>query len=293
MDKYLSPFISAYRQNSSTQHILIHLLVEWSEGLDNNFVVEGVLMDLFKAFYCIPHDLLIAKLRAYGYDHYLVQYLYSYLDNRKRCVHINHEKSSLQNITSGVPQGSIVGSTLFNLFFNDFLLFILIASVHNFADDSSLSNIVKASDSLKHPLESECKVAIKLFHENKIIVNPDNFQAIVLDKHRSSNSEVKFIIGSEQIQEVPSVDILGIAIDDKLNFNLHMDKICLKSANQLNALTRLKRFLENEERKVLINSFVLSNFNYCPLVWMLTNAKSVHKIEAILRKGLGFYVKWL
>ena len=56
-----------------------------------------------------------------------MQYLYSYLDNRKRCVHINSEKSSLQNIRSDVPQGSIVGSTLFNLFVKDFLLFILIA----------------------------------------------------------------------------------------------------------------------------------------------------------------------
>ena len=69
---------------------------------------------------------------------------------------------------------------------------------------------------------------------------------------------------------------------------MHIDKICLKSANQLNALVRLKRFLGNEERKVLINSFVLSNFNYCPLVWMLTNAKSVHKIEAIQKRVLRF-----
>ena len=87
---------------------------------------------------------------------------------------------------------------------------------------------------------------------------------------------------------VPSVDILGITIDDKLNFNLDIDKTCLKSANQLNALVRLKRFLGNKERKVLINSFVLSNFNYCPLVWKLTNAKSVHKIEAIKKRALRF-----
>ena len=185
-----------------------------------------------------------------------------------------------------MPQGSILGPTLSNLFFNDLLLFILTESVHNFADNNSLSNIAKTIDSLKQTLESECKVSIKWFHENKMNVNPDKFQAIVLDKCRSNNTEVKFIIGSEKIQAVPSVDILGITIDDKLNFNLHIDKICLKSANQLNALVRLKRFLGNEERKVLINSFVLSNFNYCPLVWMLTNAKSVHKIEAIQKRAL-------
>ena len=83
-----------------------------------------------------------------------------------------------------------------------------------------------------------------------MIINLDKFQAIVLDKCRASNNEVKFIIGLEQIQAIPSVDILGIMIDDKLNFNLYIDKICLKLANQLKALITLKCFLGNEERKV-------------------------------------------
>ena len=69
-------------------------------------------------------------------------------------------------------------------------------------------------------------------------LNPDKFQFVVFDKRRSNNTEVKFIIGSEQIQAVPSADILGITIDDKLNFNLHIDKTCLKSTNQLNTLVR-------------------------------------------------------
>ena len=71
-----------------------------------------------------------------------------------------------------------------------------------------------------------------------MIVNPDKFQPIVLDKRRSKTTEVKFIIGSEKIQAVPSVDVLGITIVDKLNINLHIDKICLKSANQLNPVVR-------------------------------------------------------
>ena len=110
-------------------------------------------MDLSKSLDCIPHDLLNAKLKAYGFDDHLVYYFYSYLGNTKQCVRINNEKSSLQDIISGVSQGSVVGSTLFNLFFNNFLLFILTASVQNFADDNSLSNITKTIDSLKQTVK--------------------------------------------------------------------------------------------------------------------------------------------
>ena len=74
-------------------------------------------------------------------------------------------------------------------------------------------------------------------------------------------------------------------IDEKLNFNLHIDKIFLKAAYQINTLVKLKRFSGDEERKVLINSFVLYNMNYCLLVWMLANAKSVHKNTAIQKRA--------
>ena len=79
--------------------------------------------------------------------------------------------------------------------------------------------------------------------------NPDKFQTIVLDKRKSNNTEVKFIIGSKQIQVVTSVNTIGITIGSKLNFNMHIDKICLKAANQLNAQVGLKHFLGNEERR--------------------------------------------
>ena len=86
MNKYLSPFIylvSPYRQNYSAQHVLTRLLEEWKEGLDNNFLVGDVFIDLSNTFDCILHGLLIGKFDAYGFNEHLVHYLYSYLDNRK------------------------------------------------------------------------------------------------------------------------------------------------------------------------------------------------------------------
>ena len=100
------------------------MVEEWKENLDNNFIVGAVLTDLSKAFNCIPHDLLIAKLSAYGLNRDSLCYICSYLKDRKRCVQINIEQSTFDTIISGVPQGSIFGPILFNISFNDFFFLI-------------------------------------------------------------------------------------------------------------------------------------------------------------------------
>ena len=141
MSNYISPYLSAYRKGYSSQHVLIRHLEEWRRHLGNNKVVGGVFMDLSKVFDCVYHTIcLIANLAAYPVDENLLMYIYSsYLLNRKQCFRINNVPSRFQNVISGVPQGSIVGPTLFNSFFSDFFYFIDKASVHNFANDNSLS----------------------------------------------------------------------------------------------------------------------------------------------------------
>ena len=145
-------------------------------------------MGLSKAFDCVPDDLLIAKLAAYSVDENLLMYIYSYLFNRKQCVRINNVHSRFQNVISGVPQGSIVGPTWFNCFFNDFFYFIDNASVHNFADDNSLSAFESNIKNLKIILESESKKAISWFQSNKMIVNPRKFQGIIIDNKKQNHT---------------------------------------------------------------------------------------------------------
>ena len=144
--------------------------------------------------------------------------------------------------------------------------------MHNFANDNSLSAAAKTVTELKNTLQSESEVIINWFKNNKIIVNPEKFQAIILDKQKDdySNETIKF--DNKTVETVPSVRLLGIQLDDKLNFSLHVSKICKSAANQLSALTRLNNFLCFEGKRVLINSYFMSNFNYCPLVWMFSNA---------------------
>ena len=100
-------------------------------------------MDLSKAFDCVPNDLLLDKLAAYGIDGNLMLYIQFYLLDRKQCVCINNIISEFNRVISRVPQGSIVGPILFSCFINDFYYFINNANVHNFAGGNTLTTLVK------------------------------------------------------------------------------------------------------------------------------------------------------
>ena len=199
MSNYISLYVSAYRKGYNSQRVLIRLLEEWRQHLHNKKVVGGVFMDLSKAFDCVPHDLLITKLAAYSVDENLLMYIYSDLSNRKQCVRINNVHSKFQNVISGVPQGSIVGSALFNCFFNDFFYFIDKASVHNFADDNSLSAFESNIKNLKLIVESESKAAISWFQSNKMIVNLGKFQGIIIDKKKQNHTAEYISIDQKNI----------------------------------------------------------------------------------------------
>ena len=160
--------------------------------------------------------------------------------------------------------------------------------MHNFADDDSLSAFESNIKNLKLILESESKTAISWFHSNKMILNLGKFRGIIINKNKQNHTAEYISINQKNIKTSSSVKLLGVHIDDKLNFNLHITKICRYAANQHHGLIRLRMFLNFEEKKTLINSYFYSNFNYCPLVWMFSSAKSLNKVESLQKRALRF-----
>ena len=285
LERMLSVFIAAYRKAYGTQHVLIRMLENWKTKLDNDYTVGAILMDLSKAFDCIPHDLLIAKLHAYGFDENSLIFIYSYLKRRKQSARINNVYSNYQTVLSGVPQGSVLGPILFNFYINDLFHFIKDASLVNYADDNTLTYFSNSLPQLINVLEKEASIALTWLDQNEMIANPEKFRALLVKKDRTDTTGHSISIHGKTIKSEDSVKLLGINLDHKLNFDVHISDLCKKAATQLNVLKRLKAFLDFEEKRVLVQSFIFSNFN---LVWVFSSSKSMEKIEKIQERALRF-----
>ena len=171
-------------------------------------------MDLSKAFDCISHDLLIAKLHAYGFSFETLTFLNSYLRNRKQCVKINNICSDFLKILSGVPQGSILGPILFNIFLNDLFLGLKNTDLQNFADDNNITAVCDQLPDLIKILEAEGEISVGWFKKNERVVNSDKFQAIIPNR-KEAQATHKLIIDKKEIKTTNSIKLLGINIDDQ------------------------------------------------------------------------------
>ena len=160
-ENFFNPYLSAFRKGLSCQSVLLAITEEWRRTLDRNEYVATILMDLSKAFDCLSPSLIKDKLIAYGLSNDAVDLIDDYLSNRKQCVKIGEKCSSFLNIIKGVPQGSILGPLIFNIFINDTFYFIDKAKLFNYADDNTLSFSHSDFATLVEILVRESKVLIR------------------------------------------------------------------------------------------------------------------------------------
>ena len=229
----------------------------------------------------IPTKILVNNAEYFGvYFHENIN-LYNYLSNRKQRVKINDPYSSWGDILYGVPQGSILGPLLFNIFICDMFYFLEEHEIANYADDSTPFSAKRNHQLVIEELENSSSILFKWLKTNYMKVNTDKSHLLL-----SGNTCLTSNIDNNLIESEKEQVLLGVTIDSNLSFEKHINNICKKASHKLNALARISGYMNIHKRRTIMKSFITSQFGYCPLVWMFHSRRLNNKINSIHERAL-------
>ena len=231
--------------------------------------------------------MLIAKLEAYGFDHESLLYIFSYLSDRKQRTKINNSFSSWSDIKSGVPHGSILGPLLFNIYLNDIFYFTKESKITNYADDTTPYAISEDTVTLLNTLENDVELLNKWFQNNYFKLNADKCHLLV----SNHDDDASIIVNNKIVEGCKSVKLLGIKIDNKVNFKEHLTNICNKVSAKLHALSRISNCMDPGKLRLIMKAFIESQFQYCPLVWMFHSRAMNNRINRLHKRALKLVYK--
>ena len=160
----------------------------------------------------------------------------------------------------------LFGPFLFNIFMNDIFLFVKKTRIANYADDNTIYTMENNIYDLLNTLERETSVILNWFCTNEMKSNEDKCHLLI-----ANQDNISVTLGNEVVEVSNTVDLLGITIDKNLKFCEHITSLCKKGNQKLHALACISKYLSRDKMKIVMKTFIQSQFNYCPLVWMFCN----------------------
>jgi hypothetical protein len=274
------------RKSTNTQ------LVEFYDGVysnaDNGIQTDVVYLDLSKAFDSVPHNFLILKLKAFGVNGQLLNWFINYLDNRKQKVILDGHSSDYVNVISGVPQGSILGPLLFNIYINDMSKVITSQNSHLFlyADDSKLcSQITCLNDCFA--LQSSIN---ELYNWSNIWGMRFNHSKCCILSFKSSPNKIihNYYMNANKINRSNCYEDLGILVSDNLKWDDHICKIVNKANKRLGLIKRCVGNCNMEIKLLCYKSLIRPILECGSCVWACPSKKMVNKLETVQRRATKF-----
>ena len=212
----ISPRQYGFQQGKSTVDALISLTEDIYSALDNKLHYLATLIDVKKAFDCVDHQILLTKLERYGVRGIPLRWITSYLSNRKCYVELGSYRSKLNTFNIGVPQGSILGPTLFLIYVNNLPKFSDTLSTQLYADDTIISNTSSGLDTLVDATNSELTKLQDWTQANKLTIHPGKTKLLVVSNRNVASHNPSITFMNRVITPVNNCKYLGIYLDNKL-----------------------------------------------------------------------------
>ena len=276
-----------FQAGRSTATNLICYVDHLSKEINAGNQVDSIYLDFSKAFDSVSHHLLLHKLTYYGIAGTMHNWFESYLSGRCQRVVINGHSSPWGHVRSGVPQGSILGPSLFVMYINDLVKQIRHSRMSLYADDSKLFHTIKSKGSCRQ-LQCDLNNVVKWCNVWKLKLNLDKCLVISFTNKRSLTLH-EYRIDNVGIKRVHCVKDLGVLLTSNLNFNLHVNNVVCKSYKMLGFLKRTcKSFSNVIALKLLYFSLVRSQLDYCSQVWAPHQSYLARKLERVQVKFIKF-----
>ena len=277
-----------FRKNRSTVHSAAQLLNYVNKKLDSKIPTLAVYVDFRKAFDCVQHPVLLEKLANLNLSGSVVDWVDSYLSNRKQQVYANDTYSSFLPVTQGVPQGSVLGPLFYIIYANDIPQITNNCEIALYADDTVLytantnfqTSVIKLQKDMD-ALSTWCRI-------NGIKANTDKTKVMVF----GSNNCIKKIptfeinVNGTPLSKVTSYKYLGITLDEHLNYNLHLNKTIGSVSGKLKQFRRMRGFLNTKAAVMVYKSMLLPILEYGDIFFCAASVANKKRLQTLQNKAL-------
>ena len=287
-NSWLEPVQHGFRKSHSTIHSVAQLTNYIYKRLDDRLPTLAVFIDFKKAFDCVQNPVLLHKLKAMNLDVTVTDWIDNYLTSRRQRVLANSTYSSYQDITQGVPQGSVLGPLFYIIYANDLAGIVKNCKIAMYADDTVLYIANKNFDVSVKKMQEDIDSLSQWCFENGIMANTEKTKVMVFGSNNSLSKIPQFEISYDKVplQTVTSYTYLGIVLDNKLTYNLYVNRMIASITAKLKQFRRMRNFLNTKAALMVYKGMLLPILEYGDVFLTGTSAINRKRLQVLQNKGL-------